>query len=402
MARDLHPIVLCGGAGRRLWPFVHGARPKALLPVHGAPLLRHTLDRLDNLDARPPVLAVGAAHLDVLRAWVGAGARWVVEPVPRDTAPAVAAALNAVDDPDALVLVTPADLWIAPPTALADAVHAGRPAAEAGAIVLFGAPATRAATGFGWIIPDGPGPGPRPVRTFVEKPDAIRAHALRRSGARFNAGMVLARAATLRDALAALAPAIVACADAAWRRIDDHGIVRLAPSFGDAPAIAFDRAVLEHTAQAVVVDLGGRWDDIGAWDRVPAAAPDLHGNRLPPEASAIASRACTVHGSGRPVVLVGVEDLTVVDSPDGVLVLGAGHAESVRGAEPPPAPLSWVDLPPGPAALPREADTAWIVLRGAVSIDGVAAPPGTRLPSGDEDRVDVGPAGARLARLHLG
>lgn len=242
----------------------------------------------------------------------------VLEPSPRDTAPAIALACERVArrDPDAVAAFFPTDHLVQDARAFAAAVRVAAAEARRGALVCLGVRPDRPATGFGWIRLASP---PRrgsstPVGRFVEKPDLGRARRYLRSGRYlWNGGMFVGRAERFLEAIGRHAPRVLAAVRrrGAWER---------------APRISFDRAVLEKARGLRAVLLEAGWDDVGSW----AAASRLFPGGNATLVRRLASPGSAVFGGGRLVALVGVPDLVVVDGDDALLVLDRGDAERVR------------------------------------------------------------------------
>jgi len=335
------PVILCGGAGTRLWPVSRRDAPKPFLPLVGGDwTFALTLARLaGDPQFGPPVVVAGAAHRHLVEATLsraGTAATMLVEPAPRDTAAAIAAAATflADRDPGAMLLVLPADHVIRDAAGFSGTVRSALAAAEGGRIVVFGVRPARPAVDFGYIKagePIGAGAA-RAVEAFAEKPDADRAAALVAAGYLWNSGMFLMRAETARaeigkhaDAVAAAARDAVATASA-----DDHAL-RLAEAFLAAPAVSFDRAVMEKTALAAVVEAGFDWSDIGTWSAVwEAATKDDGGNVTVGDAVLLDTRDSYVSTARPKVGVVGVADAVVVAGDDAVLVTTRANADKVK------------------------------------------------------------------------
>lgn len=350
------PVVPAGGAGTRLWPLSRRSHPKFLLDLTGSgrSLLQQTLDRLAPLGDRAPLVVTGRAHEAEVREQAGAGVRVLAEPSPRNSMPAIAlaAAVAAADDEDAVIGSFAADHLIADEAAFARAVASARAAAERGYLVTIGIEPTHPATGFGYIEEGATpsslaGTGAVGVERFVEKPDRDRAEEFVRSGRfRWNAGMFVVRARVLLEALDAQIPPLAA------------GARRIAAALGTAEeaevrervwptltAIAIDHALAEPLSVAgrvAMVPAAFGWDDVGDFaalarqlrerregaDGVHAEGSDVVvvGGA---ETIAIDAQA-TVYGSPtRPVALVGVEGISVVDTPDVLLVLADERAQDL-------------------------------------------------------------------------
>jgi len=333
----IHPVVLCGGSGTRLWPLSRKALPKQFAPlVGGKSLLQLTLERLALLNADITCVA-SEDHRFLVKETVenaGATGRQILEPVARNTAAAMAsAALMA--EPDDLLLFAPSDHHI-PDTALFErTVRTGIDAALAGKIVTFGVVPSFPSTAYGYIEAGEPladGHSQAVVR-FVEKPTAAVAEMLiLQGGYSWNAGIFLVQARTLIAALREHAADILqACESATANATRDGSFLRLdRAAFEQCRADSIDYAVLEKHRQIAVVKFGGLWSDVGSWNAVANLHPaDDAGNRLSGKASALNSRNTFVHAPHRPVVALGTQDLIIVDTPDAVLVAGMGCAEQV-------------------------------------------------------------------------
>ena len=338
MPPRLQPVVLCGGSGTRMWPLSRRLRPKQLLPLTGEhSLLQDTVRRLDGLGAEAPVVVCGDAVRFAIReqlAELGHGdARFLVEPTGRNTAPAVTlAALALADDP--LLLVMPSDHHVDDPEAFRRAVAQGLPAAEAGALVVFGVVPHAPETGYGWIH-RGPeaSPGVHAVQAFTEKPDAATAEAWLAGGAHlWNSGIFLFRASVWRDEVARHAPEVLAQCEAALAEVNgDHGFERVGAAFGEGPSISVDYAVMERTERAVVVPLDAGWSDVGSWSALwEVSQHDDAGNAYVGDAVLLDCEGSYVRAGHRLVVGVGLRDQIVIETADAVLVIPKDRVQQVR------------------------------------------------------------------------
>lgn len=333
----IHPVVLCGGSGTRLWPLSRKAFPKQFAPIVGNKSLLHlTLERLATLNRTITCVASEEHRFLVREAIENAHAqgRQILEPVPRNTAAAMAAAA-LLAEPDDLLLFAPADHHI-PDVALFEAtMRSGVEAALAGKIVTFGIAPSFPSTAYGYIEAAGAtGHGPsHAVARFVEKPTAAVAAALILQGNYcWNAGIFLVQARTLVAALRTHAPDILATCERATAAVSvDGSFVRLdREAFEGCRSDSIDYAVLEKHADVAVVRFEGAWSDVGSWNAVAQLHPaDEAGNRVSGAGSVLNSRNTFVHAPHRPVVALGTEDLIIVDTPDAVLVAGADCAEQV-------------------------------------------------------------------------
>jgi mannose-1-phosphate guanylyltransferase/mannose-6-phosphate isomerase len=342
----LVPVILSGGAGTRLWPASREAHPKQFLPLAGDDsLLQRTWLRVAGVPGAAAPLVVGnedhrfliAEQLRAAGARPGPASRpsIVLEPVARNTAPAIAAAalVASADGSDPLLLVLPSDHLIGDEPAFRAAIDAARVAADDGALVTFGIVPDAPETGFGYIKA-AKGEGVRAVDRFVEKPDAATARAYVDSGEYYwNSGMFLFRASRLIEELGATRPAILAAARAAVaaaRR--DADFLRLdKDAFARSPSESIDYAVMEHTRRAAVVPMAARWSDVGSWSALwQVSERDADGNALQGDVLALGTRNTLAHAPRRLVALLGVEDLVVVDTEDALLVAHRDGVQQVK------------------------------------------------------------------------
>ncbi len=336
------PVILSGGEGRRLWPLSSPTKPKQFLTLTGEEtLLQQTVRRLGDPTVFAAPIIIGGAEqrfliAEQLRAAGLAASRIVVEPMGRNTGPALAVgALLAVEhDPEALILSTHADHSIPDAAAFRQTVALGVVAAEAGKVVLFGVKPTFAATGYGYIEP-----GPvidgavREVVRFIEKPAAAAAQALLDAGCLWNSGIFLMRAASLVAELERHEPAVLAAARAAIASGHaDDDFLRLDPvAFGQAPSISIDHAVMERTANAAVVAADFAWSDIGSWSSVwEAQTRDNHGNAVRGAVVLEEVEGCLVFTDGPKIAACGVTDLIIVATAERVLVVPRHDDQRVR------------------------------------------------------------------------
>ncbi|NCQ34842.1 mannose-1-phosphate guanylyltransferase/mannose-6-phosphate isomerase [bacterium] len=338
------PVILSGGMGSRLWPLSRRLSPKQFLPLTGeTSLLAMTVQHASQLPgASAPLLVCNADHrFLVSEQMAGLGIApdsLILEPVGRNTAPAVAAAaLYAVKtDPEALLLVLPADHLVPDTTAFAQAVAAGTPSAMAGKLVTFGIVPAYASTGFGYIRIHRSGDGGgSPISAFIEKPDQAKAEKLIADGdCYWNSGMFLLRAATYLQELERFAPKMppmVARALAASQRDGDY-IFLDHDAFSACPSDSIDYAVMEHTDKGLVVPLECGWSDVGAWPALWDIFPkDDQGNSTRGDVMAVKTSDSLVISNSRLVATLGVDNLVVVETPDAILVAGKDHAQGVKG-----------------------------------------------------------------------
>jgi mannose-1-phosphate guanylyltransferase len=335
----IQPVILCGGAGTRLWPLSTAERPKPFLRLDGErSLLAATLARVaDSERFLDPIIVGSAAHDEALSAEAGASARLVLEPSGRNTAPALAAAALLADLPSRLLLVMPSDHVIHDVPAFLDAVAAAVSFAEDGRLMTFGIRPTRPETGYGYIR-RGPalGDGVFEAASFVEKPDRATAETyLAGRDHDWNAGIFLLRADRYLEELRRHAPEVAGSAERALanRNRDGSKIVLEAASFGRSPSISIDVAVMERSDRVGVVPVDIGWSDVGTWEAVydaGKAEADGDGNvaRGPVQLENV--RGCYLQSDGPRIVAIDVDDLVVVATADGVLVTRRGGSAALK------------------------------------------------------------------------
>ncbi|RTM13361.1 MAG: mannose-1-phosphate guanylyltransferase/mannose-6-phosphate isomerase [Bradyrhizobiaceae bacterium] len=331
MSDRVIPLIMCGGAGTRLWPASREDYPKQFLPLFGPrSTFQETLLRVSDpaVFARPIVVTGEPYRFMVLDQLVEIGleADIVLEPMRRDSGPAIAAGacLALARDENAVVLALAADHVVQDPAAFVAACRQSAPAAAAGRIVTFGIEPERPATEYGYISPGEVISGPvRSIAKFVEKPEAATAASYIDAGYVWNSGNFMFRAAVLLNEYGAFdAASRSAIADAVAMAKRDLGFVKLdEAAFGAAKAISIDYAVMEKTARAAVLPLVCGWSDVGSWRAVwDLSNKDSHGNAAQGTAVFEDARNCNVSSSRALVALEGVDDLVVVATQDAVLV----------------------------------------------------------------------------------
>jgi mannose-1-phosphate guanylyltransferase / mannose-6-phosphate isomerase len=340
----LTPIILSGGSGTRLWPLSRKNLPKQFLTLGGDnTLFQQTVVRTLGLGGvGAPIVVCSEEHrflvAEQLRAMNVEGASILLEPMPRNTAPAIAlAAWQALaNDPDAKLLVLPADHLIGDTSSFAEAVGKALPLAEQGWLTTFGIEPEAPETGFGYIKrAEAIGDSGFRVERFVEKPDAAKAREYVESGDyAWNSGMFLFKAARFLEELQQHAPAMNAASKAAFDKAKaDLDFVRIdKDAFSASPENSIDYAVMEKTTRAAMVRVSCAWSDIGSWDALWAASERDHdGNHLEGDVIAIDSRNCFVRGTDRRLVAVlGLDDVVIVDTPDAVLVAPRARVQDVK------------------------------------------------------------------------
>ena len=343
MNHSLVPVVLCGGSGTRLWPLSREAFPKQFLRLSGeTSMLQQTLQRLNGIDSLGPALLVCNESSRFIVAEqlreIGMGnARMVLEPVRRNTAPAIAtAALQAMENGnDPILLVLPSDHVILDAPAFHQAISLAREAAERGKLLTFGIKPSSPETGYGYIRAEGKEAGKaQRIVEFVEKPALALAEQYIASGDYFwNSGMFLFRASRYLEELERFHPAVVAaCRVAVAKAKPDLDFIRLDHDASAAsPDIAVDYAVMERTADAATVALDAGWNDIGSWAAVfDVAKKDADNNSAQGDVLLQDCSDCLVHSNNRLVTAIGMRNTVIVETADAVLVMDASQAQHTK------------------------------------------------------------------------
>jgi mannose-1-phosphate guanylyltransferase/mannose-6-phosphate isomerase len=343
----LTPVILSGGAGTRLWPLSRELHPKQLLALTGErTMLQQTVLRLDGLGAAAPIVVCNDAHrflvAEQLRQLGIEPRATVLEPFGRNTAPAIALAAHAAvaavaSDPSAsepVLLVLPADHVIRDVPAFQKAVRLALPAAEQGRLVTFGIVPTAAETGYGYIQHGAPDGALHRIARFIEKPSIERAREFVKSGEYYwNSGMFMFRARRYLEELERFAPEIAricravfedAKTDLDFTRIDGN-------RFDACPSDSIDYAVMEKTADAVVVPLAAGWSDVGSWSALHDASDrDSRGNVARGDVIVEDSEGCFLYSESRLVSAVGLKDHVVIETKDAVLVAPRDRVQDVK------------------------------------------------------------------------
>lgn len=341
MDKRIIPLIMCGGAGTRLWPASREVRPKQFLPLFGArSTFQDTLMRVSDaaLFDRPIVITNASYRFMVLEqlAEIGIEADVILEPMRRDSGPAIAAGAAFAQNrtSEAIVLALAADHVVQDNAAFVAACREGLVAASTGRIVTFGVKPERPATEYGYISPGEVISGEvHAVARFVEKPDAVTAADYVNSGYLWNSGNFMFPATLLLDEYRKVdAASVETISNAVASAGRDLGFVTLEPqAFGAAKAISIDYAVMEKTSRAAVVPVSCGWSDVGSWRAVwELSDKDTQGNAAHGTAVFEDSRNCNVTTDHALVALEGVDDLVVVATADAVLVSRQKDANGLK------------------------------------------------------------------------
>ena len=346
------PVILCGGSGTRLWPLSRSGFPKQFLVLSGTTsLFQQAVERINAIASQDIALdetlvVTNEEHrflaLDQLRELKTVNATLLLEPIARNTAPALTlAALRATEQgEDPILVVTPADQTITDQAAFTTALQQSVRAAADGAIIILGITPTAPETGYGYIKHQGNVKtfGEYSVAQFAEKPDATTAQQYVDSGNYcWNSGMFVLRASTWLKALKQFRPDIAEATQASWQdRSSDAQFIRPTKvAFADIPSESIDYAVMEKCPGSDItinmVPLAAGWNDLGAWDAVwQVGAQDANGNVMKGDAFQADTTNSLIYASSRLVSAVGVDNLVIVETADAVLVANRSQSQQVK------------------------------------------------------------------------
>ena len=331
------PVIIAGGNGTRLWPLSREARPKQFLSLHGHDsMLQSTAKRLENLDIQPSITVCNEEHrffvAEQLRNIDMLG-RIILEPEGKNTAPAIAlAALSVSDDP--ILLILPADHVIKDNSAFVAAVNKAIPLAEAGKLITFGISAKEPHTGYGYIKRGSERGAGFDVDEFVEKPSFDIAQGYVESGDFYwNSGMFLFKASRYLQELKKFRPDIFqACSASMENNTTDFDFLRVDKEIFDlCPSESIDYAVMEHTGDAVVVEMDAGWSDVGSWSSLwEISEKDNCGNSISGDALILDSRNCLVKSDDKLVATLGIDDLIIVSTKDAIMVAHKDRVQDIK------------------------------------------------------------------------
>lgn len=344
----LIPIILSGGAGTRLWPLSWSDHPKQFLPlISNKTMIQETLLRLKGIEIGIPVISCGEGHRFLVAQQIGEVSEKqptiILEPMAKNTAPAIAAACCAAmkQDKDAVVIVLPSDHVIADIKAFQSAVMTAAKEAEKGSLVTFGIVPTFPATGYGYVKAGEKVVSTGPITAevynlekFVEKPCLEKAQEYLASGQyAWNSGMFVFKASVFLDELKIYNPEMAELSIASFEKATvDTDFIRLdKETFGKIKGDSIDYAVMEKTTKGKVVKLNAGWDDVGSWSALyDISKKDENQNVIKGDVIALDTTSSYIRGGKRTIATIGLDDVVIVDSDDGLLVAAKGKIQDVK------------------------------------------------------------------------
>ncbi len=337
------PIILSGGAGTRLWPLSWGDHPKQFLPlVSDKTMIQETLLRLKGLELGSPIISCGEGHRFMVAQQIGEVSATkptiLLEPMAKNTAPAIAAACCAAmkQDKEAVVIVLPSDHVIADVPAFQDAVRIAASNAEKGALVTFGIVPTFPATGYGYVKASGSeSDGAYTLEKFVEKPCLEKAQEYLASGDySWNSGMFVFKASVFLEELKKHNTEMAALAIESFENATvDEDFIRLnKDAFGKIKGDSIDYAVMEKTTKGKIVKLNAGWDDVGSWSALyDISKKDGNMNVIKGEdVISLDTTSSYIRGGKRTIATIGLDNVVIVDSDDALLVAAKGKIQDVK------------------------------------------------------------------------
>ena len=338
------PVIMAGGTGSRLWPLSRELYPKQFLTVSGdLSMLQQTVTRLNGIEHQFPLLICNEEHRFIAAEQLRLGGFThydiILEPVGRNTAPAIALAAlqalkNAEKDEDPILLVLAADHLIEDTAAFQTSVSKALPFAKKGKLVTFGIVPTLPETGYGYIKAGQPDGDAFTVAQFVEKPDLNTAQDYLISGDYYwNSGMFLFKASRYLEELRKYSPEILlACEESMQESMHDMDFVRVnIDAFRRCPDDSIDYAVMEKTDSSMVIPMDAGWSDVGSWSALwDVSEKDENNNVIKGDVISVNSANNYLHSDNKLIAVVGIENLVVVETKDAILV---AHKEQVQNVK---------------------------------------------------------------------
>lgn len=336
------PVILSGGAGTRLWPLSWEDHPKQFLPlVSNNTMIQETLLRLKDLDIGSPIVSCGEGHRFLVAQQLGEISdkkpTIILEPMAKNTAPAIAAACCAAikQDKDAIVVVLPSDHVIADVKTFQNAVMTAAKNAEKGSLVTFGIVPTFAATGYGYVKAAGAETdGAFTLEKFVEKPCLEKAQEYLASGEyAWNSGMFVFKASTFIEELKVHSPEMAKLSIESFEKaVIDSDFIRLdKDAFGQIKGDSIDYAVMEKTKLGKIVKLNAGWDDVGSWSALyDISEKDENKNAVKGDVITLDTKNSYIRGGKRTIATIGLDNVVVVDSDDSLLIARMDSIQDVK------------------------------------------------------------------------